>query len=200
MFMGFILHIYIIFGTNLLTGGPAHIAVFLPISVFRRKGISNGVQTEWNLRQHDFLEQYDPGDLEFTSEDPRGGHEIGGRPPTGRAPLSRGPLEHLPTDFFRLYNPTYPKTIEYQDRSGVPPPQASVATKNLSGARSGTLPEGESITGGHLHHPGALHDEEGVVHPRGWGYVPVAMCLISLSLSLVFLRWYDLDVSRALLL
>jgi len=28
MFMGFILHIYIIFGTNLLTGGPAHIAIF----------------------------------------------------------------------------------------------------------------------------------------------------------------------------
>ena len=28
MFMGFILHIYIIFGTNLLTGGPAHIVVF----------------------------------------------------------------------------------------------------------------------------------------------------------------------------
>ena len=40
MFMGFILHIYIIFGTNLLTGGPAHIAIFLPISVFRREGIS----------------------------------------------------------------------------------------------------------------------------------------------------------------
>ena len=44
MFMGFILHIYIIFGTNLLTGGPAHIPVFLPISVYRRKGISNGDQ------------------------------------------------------------------------------------------------------------------------------------------------------------
>ena len=28
-----------------------------------------------------FLEEYDPRDLEFTSEDPRGGHEIGGRPP-----------------------------------------------------------------------------------------------------------------------
>ena len=28
MFMGFILHNYIIFGTNLLTGGPARIAVF----------------------------------------------------------------------------------------------------------------------------------------------------------------------------
>ena len=28
MLMGFILHFYIIFGTNLLTGGPAQIAVF----------------------------------------------------------------------------------------------------------------------------------------------------------------------------
>ena len=46
MFMGFILHINVIFGTNLLTGGPTRIAVFLPISVFRRKGISNGVH--WN--------------------------------------------------------------------------------------------------------------------------------------------------------
>ena len=26
---------------------------------------------------------------------------------------------------------------------------------------------GDPITGGHLHHPGAIHDEEGVVHPRG---------------------------------
>ena len=28
MFMGFTIHFYIIFGTNLLTGGPAQIAVF----------------------------------------------------------------------------------------------------------------------------------------------------------------------------
>ena len=46
MFMGFTLHFYTIFGTNLLTVGPPCIAVFLPISVFRRKGISNGVQME----------------------------------------------------------------------------------------------------------------------------------------------------------
>ena len=37
MLMGFILHFYIIFGTNLLTGGPAQIVVFLPISVFWEK-------------------------------------------------------------------------------------------------------------------------------------------------------------------
>ena len=53
--LGFIIHFYIIFGTNLLTGGPAQNCCFLPVLGFRRKGISNGVQTEWNLRKHDFL-------------------------------------------------------------------------------------------------------------------------------------------------
>ena len=81
MFMGFILRIYIIFGTNLLTGGPTRIAVFLPISVFRRKGISNGVQTEWNLRERDFWNEQDPESLECKSRSSRGPHEIGGRAP-----------------------------------------------------------------------------------------------------------------------
>ena len=90
-----------------------------------------------------------------------------GRPPPGRALHSRGPLVAPLIDFFRLYISIYPKTIGEQNRSGVPPPQASVATKNQSGPCSGTLPEGGTLTDGHLHHPGALHDEEGVVHPRG---------------------------------
>lgn len=78
----------------------------------------------------------------------------------------------------------------------------TVAMKKQPGARSGTLSEGEIITRGHLHDPYGLYDEEGVVHPRGRGFVPVAMCLISLSLSLslVFLIWHGLDVSRALLI
>ena len=38
--------------------------------------------------------------------------------------------------------------------------------KNQSGPCSGTLPEGEIITEGHLHDSGGHHDEEGVVHPR----------------------------------
>lgn len=49
----------------------------------------------------------------------------------------------------------------------VPPPQGYVATRNQSRPHSGTPPEGEIIIGGHLHHPGGHHDEEGVVHPRG---------------------------------
>ena len=51
--MGFIMHFYIIFGTNLLTGGPVPVVVLLPISVFRRKGISNGMKPSGEL----FLEQ-----------------------------------------------------------------------------------------------------------------------------------------------
>ena len=88
---------------------------------------------------------------------------VGGAPtPWGTLPTSWPPFGP-PTYFFHPYIPTYPKTSRTEDRSGVPPPQASVATKNLSGACSGTLPEGDPITGGHLHHPGAIHDEEGVV-------------------------------------
>ena len=37
MFMGFTLHFYIIFGTNLLTGGPARIAVFFLFQYFKEK-------------------------------------------------------------------------------------------------------------------------------------------------------------------
>ena len=40
MSMGFILHIYIIFGSNLLTGGPAHIAVFFAyFSISKKRNI-----------------------------------------------------------------------------------------------------------------------------------------------------------------
>ena len=44
--LGFIIHFYIIFGTNLLTGGPAQNCCFLPISEFRRKGISESKRNE----------------------------------------------------------------------------------------------------------------------------------------------------------
>ena len=123
MFMGFILHNYIIFGTNLLTRGPTRIAVFLPISVFRRKGISNGVQMEWNLWERDFWNERDPEDLECKSRSSRGGHEGGGRaPPTRRAPLSHGPLGRPPTYFFLLYIPMYLENIRGDHEKLFPPP------------------------------------------------------------------------------
>ena len=86
MFMGFTLHFYIIFGTNILTGGPVRIAIFF-ISLFRRKGISNGFQTEWNLRERSFWNKHNPGDLEWMSRKERGSHEAGGRAPHPRENL-----------------------------------------------------------------------------------------------------------------
>ena len=112
MFMGFTLNFYIIFGTNLLTGGPARIAVFLPISVFQRKGISNGVQTGWNLRERSFWNKCKPGDLEWTSSNQRGGHEAGGAPtlPPGAPSTLVGPSGvHRRTSSSYIYRRT-PKT------------------------------------------------------------------------------------------
>ena len=64
MLIGFILHFNIIFGSNLLTQGPVQIVVFCLFQCFAEKGMSNGVQTEWNLRERDFWNKRDPGDLE----------------------------------------------------------------------------------------------------------------------------------------
>ena len=116
--MVFIIHFYIIFGTNLLTGGPAQIDVFLPISGFRRKRISNGVQTEWNLRERDFRNERDPEDFDPTSRHQPGRHEVGGRAyPPGRAIHPRGPYVAPPTYFFLLYIPTYPKLPDTEPKT-----------------------------------------------------------------------------------
>ena len=61
--LGFIIHFYIIFGTNLLIGGPAQICCFMPISVFRGKGISDEVKTERNQLEKLFLEGKQPREL-----------------------------------------------------------------------------------------------------------------------------------------
>ena len=89
-------------------------------------------------------------------EEPRGAHEAPGRARGVRALVPCGPiLAHLDV-ISTLKNPINRETPKNRHRSGVPPPQASRATKNQSGARSGTLPEGETITGGHLDVPRAL--------------------------------------------
>src|SRR5512141_1514870 len=79
MFMGFTLHFYIIFGTNLLTVGPARIAVFFCLfQCFEEKEY----QTESKRNEtfgSDFWNKRNPGDLEWTSRSSRGGHEAGGR-------------------------------------------------------------------------------------------------------------------------
>ena len=67
MFMGFIKHFYIIFGTNLLTGGLVQIVVFCPFQCFVEKEYqmeskrnetfgrivfgTNAIQETWSGRQ-----------------------------------------------------------------------------------------------------------------------------------------------------
>ena len=89
--MGFILHFYIIFGTNLLIGGPTQIAVFAYFSVSQKRNIKqspNGMKPS----ERDFLNERDPGDLEWASRNNRGGHEAGGAPtPLGAPSTLMGP-------------------------------------------------------------------------------------------------------------
>ena len=107
MFMGFILHIYIIFGTNLQTGGPARIALFFAyFSISKKRNIKrspNGMKTSGEL----FFERKQSRRLGVYVKKPLR------RPRGWRArPLSHGPLGRPPTYFFLLYIPIYPKTIK----------------------------------------------------------------------------------------
>ena len=123
MLIGSILHYYIIFGTNLLTGGPAQICCFMPISVFRGKGISEGVKTERNQLEKLSLEGKQPRRLGVhVKKETRKARGRGRAHPLGRTLHPRGPLVAPLTYFFLLYMSIYPKNIEEQNRSGFPPP------------------------------------------------------------------------------
>ena len=131
------------FGTNLLTGGPAQNCCFLPISGFRRKNISNGVQTEWNLWERDFLAEHDPRDLDPMSRNKGGGHEVG-----GRALHPCGPPVAPPTYFFLLYISTYLANIQEHHENLIPLPQPSVPERSHLGAFFGAPPKGALIMEG----------------------------------------------------
>ena len=147
MLMGFILHFYIIFGTNLLTGGPACIAVFFCLfQYFEEKEYqteskqnetfgsvifgTNVIQRTWSGRQA------------INEEATRQGARL------PRALHPRGPLVAPPTYFFRQYILIYPENIREHHETLFPPPQPSVPVRSHLGAFVGTLSEGESTTKG----------------------------------------------------
>ena len=145
--LGFISHFYIIFGTNLLTGGPAQNCCFF--CLFQCFGEIE-YQTE-SKRNETF------GNVIFSSDKIQEtwtlcqeSHEVLTR---GGAPLPRGPLKAPPTYFFLLYISTYPQTIGAGAKNLIPPPQLSVSTRSHLGACSGAPPEEGRHHGGLLHHP-----------------------------------------------
>ena len=167
--LGFIFHFYIIFWTNLLTGGPAQNCCFLPVLGFRRKGISNGVQTEWNLRERDFLNEQDPGDLDPTSRHKRGGHKVGGRAyPPGTPSTLVAPCCSTDVLLPPIYTYVPPN---YQIRSQNPNSTAvtfcfhEIPTWGLFRSSAG----GGIDHGGLLHQHHSLSDEVWVIHFRPTG-------------------------------
>ena len=123
--MGFIIHFYIIFGTNLLTGGPAQNCCFFAyFRVSQKKNIKrspNGMKPSgtW-FSERTWSRGLGPY-VKKSSRKPRG---RGARlpPPPRRALHPRGPHVAPPTYFFLLYIPTYPETIRYGAKNLIPPP------------------------------------------------------------------------------
>ena len=105
--MGFIIHFYIIFGTNLLTQSPVPVSVFF-VAYFRVSKKRKIKRSPIDLKLHGthFWKERSPEDLECTSGDLRGGHEAGGTPPWARPPPSwalHGPPDVLlPPIYLRI--------------------------------------------------------------------------------------------------
>ena len=127
MLMGFILHFYIIFGTNLLTGGPTRIAVFCLFQCF--------VEKEYQMESK----------RNETFGRPRGrgrAYPAWARPPPSWAP--RGSTNLLLPPIY-----TYvPRKHPGAPRNTVSTAASSRTTTSNLEAFSGTLPEGASITEG----------------------------------------------------
>ena len=165
--MGFIIHFYIAFGTNLLTGGPTQIVVFFAyFSVSGKQNIKrspNGMKSSGMWFSHRTWSR----DLDPTATDQRGGHEGGGAP-LGRAPWLVGPsVLHRRTPSSYIY-PRTPQTIRTGAKNLIPPPQLSVSTRSHLGACSGAPPEEGRHHEGLLHHH-SLSDEVWVVYLRPSG-------------------------------
>ena len=147
--MGFTLHFYIIFGTNLLTGGPSRIVVFFAyFSVSKKKEY----QTESKRNETFGNVIFGTNVIQGTWSGRQAINEVatrqGARLPPGRALHPRGLLVAPPTYFFLLYIPTYPETIGAHHEQLFPPPQPFVSERSHLGAFVGAPPEGESTMEG----------------------------------------------------
>ena len=168
--LGFIIHFYIIFGTNLLTGGPAQNCCFFACFRVSKKRNINGVQTEWNLREQSFWNKHNLGNLEWTSSNKRGGHEGARRAPWGWALPPPLWAPRASTDL--LLSPIY-TYVPPNDQTRSQNPNSTATTFCIHEFPSWGL--FRSSAGGGIDHGGLLHqhhspsDEVWVVYLRPSG-------------------------------
>ena len=170
MFMGFTLHFYIIFGTNLLTGGPTRIVVFLSyLSVSKKRKIKrspNGMKPSGAI----FLEQMQTlrlwVDVKQRTRRPRGCpvSPLGvGAPPPSWAPRASTDLLLPP-----IYTP-----VPWKHPRAPRNPVSTAATFCIHEIPSWSLrrcsAEGGIEHGGPLHHLQGLTDDLWVVYHRPSG-------------------------------
>ena len=146
---GLFLHFYIIFGTNLLTGGPAQIVVFCLFQCFGEKEYQTESKRNETFRNVIFLNKRDPGDLEWPSRNKGGRHEAGGAPtPWVRPPPSWAPCCSTDLLLPPIYISIYPSNIQEHHENLIPPRQPSLLERSHLGAFSGAPPEGALIMEG----------------------------------------------------
>ena len=150
--MGFIIHFYIIFGTNLLTGGPAQIAVFCYFSVSKEKDIKrspNGMKPSGTW----FSEQtWSRGLGVYVKQSTRKGARL---PPQARPPPSWAP--RCSTDV--LLPPIYTH-IPWKHHIRSQTPISTAATFCTWEIPSWGL--FQSSAGGGIDHGGPLHQLHGL--------------------------------------
>ena len=145
--LGFIIHFYIIFGTNLLTQGAAQNCYFFCLfQCFEETEYQT--ESKWNKIYGNVI--FSPNVIQETWTLLQGTKEAVTR--VRAHPLPRGPHIAPPTYFFLLYIHTYPQTIRKGAKNLIPLPQLSVSTISHLGACSGAPPEEGRHHGGLLHH------------------------------------------------
>ena len=157
--MCFIIHFYIIFGTNLLTGGPAqNFCFFCLFQSFAEKEYQTESKRNETFGNVIFLGPEDTQEIQSSSQK---SHEAATRvegAPRGvaRGPLPYGPLGDPLTQIFLLYIHIYSQTTRSIQENTFPPPQPSFPVRSHLGTFSGILLEGDSITEGFYINPIAL--------------------------------------------
>ena len=153
VFMGFPLHFYIIFGTNLLTGGPARIAVFCLFQCFEEKEYQTESKRNETFRRVIFGTNVIQGTWSGRQERSEEATRQGGAPPPLWAPRSSTDL---------LLPPIYTYVPPNQQKHPRKPNSttATFCTREIPSCGLFRRPAGGGIDhGGLLHQHHSLSDD-----------------------------------------